>query len=106
MLFLDADTVLGEGALDACASIAVEGLFVASIKHVPDRYSPTIRFGMKVIYLLIFLSMALKFPVTNGDFLLTNKRTYDAVGGFREGYLLGEDTDFGLRDAGQGLHRT
>jgi len=97
MLFLDADTLLGEGALDACASLPADGLFVASIKHVPDHYSPTIRLGMKVVYLLIFLSLAFGFPVTNGDFLLTNKHTYDALGGFREGYLLGEDTDFGHR---------
>lgn len=97
LLFLDADTIVGEGTLSACSHLDGGDCFVASIRHVPDRTSLSIRAGMVAINLLIRLCHVVRFPVTNGDFILTSKQTHEAIGGFREGYLLGEDTDFGLR---------
>ncbi|MFJ5668480.1 glycosyltransferase family 2 protein [Micromonospora chalcea] len=97
LLFLDADTLVGKGALEACSYLNGGPLFVASIRHIPDRDSLSTRVGMLVINALILLCRAVGLPVTNGDFILTNKQTHQAIGGFKEGYLLGEDTDFGLR---------
>lgn len=99
LLFLDADVVLGPGVLKQCEQVfsARSAMFVGSIRHVPDRGSVATYVTLAVIYALIAASRVAGFPVTNGDFLLTNKRTHARLGGFREGFLLGEDTDFGLR---------
>lgn len=98
LLFLDADVILGPSALHRCAS-RIEGrrLAVVSIRHRADRRSPMLLAAMLCVYVLILAARAFRYPVTNGDFLLTNRATFAAIDGFRTGFLLGEDTDFGYR---------
>ncbi|MEX1652236.1 glycosyltransferase [Streptomyces pseudovenezuelae] len=98
LLFLDADVILGEGVIQRSLDrLSPDELHIISARHRADRPSFGTHTALFFIYFLILLARLAHFPVTNGDFLLTNKRTFQSLDGFREGFLLGEDTDFGIR---------
>ncbi|MFI5937060.1 glycosyltransferase family 2 protein [Actinoplanes sp. NPDC051494] len=97
LLFLDADVTLTPGVLRECAAASEDRLFVGAILHKADIDTFGTRAGLVLIYALLLVARVFGFGVTNGDFLLTNRATFDKIGGFREGYLLGEDTDLGVR---------
>ncbi len=97
LLFLDADIVLTPGVLQQCSSVSSGQMFVGAVVHKADIDTRLTRAGLAVVYGLIRLARLTGLGVTNGDFLLTSRITFDRIGGFREGYLLGEDTDFGIR---------
>ena len=98
LLFLDADVLLGKDVVSrAMARIEEDALCIVSVRHVPDRSTLRLRATLALVDGLVLVARLTKRPVTNGDFLLTNRRTFTALNGFRVGGLLGEDTDFGYR---------
>ncbi|MFF7735807.1 glycosyltransferase [Streptomyces sp. NPDC007984] len=98
LLFLDADVVLGDGVLHRCLRrLEPDELHIVSVRHRADHATIGVHATLVLIYFLILLARLTRLPVTNGDYLLTNKQTFQAAGGFKEGFLLGEDTDFGVR---------
>ncbi|GFH37215.1 glycosyltransferase family 2 protein [Streptomyces pacificus] len=107
LLFLDADVVLGPRTIERCLRrLDPQELRVISVRHYPDISSMKTHATLLLIYLLIFLARLLGYPVTNGDFMMTNRQTFRAVNGFKEGFLLGEDTDFGIRAKGMGARHS
>ncbi len=96
VLFLDADVVLSPGLLGQIYRKNFSGNFVASIRHTSDRPTMLTSSALIAVHLLMTISRACGVPVTNGDFILTSRETLEAVGGFAEGYILGEDTYFGI----------
>ncbi|MFC9678425.1 glycosyltransferase family 2 protein [Streptomyces sp. NPDC056948] len=107
LLFLDADVVLGPQVIQRCLRrMDPRELCMVSVRHSPDRSNAGIRATLLLIYLLILLARLFGYPVTNGDFMMTNKRTFRALDGFKEGFLLGEDTDFGVRARGMGARHS
>ena len=97
LLFVDADVVASSAVLNACFAAAPDRPFVGAVRHRADIDTLATRIGLRVIYVLFALPRLIGIGVTNGDFLLTSRATFDRINGFREGYLLGEDTDFGVR---------
>ncbi len=71
--------------------------FVAAVTHFAPSMS-LVDFGLlALIYMLFLISWLARTPVTNGDFILTTRETHLRINGFKEGAILGEDTDYGLR---------
>jgi glycosyltransferase involved in cell wall biosynthesis len=99
LLFLDADVLLSDRSAvwRTLQLLEPQELGVVSIRHHPDTPRITVRCLMLLVYALIGAALSVGLPVTNGDFLLTNRRTVEDLGGFMEGFLVGEDTDFGFR---------
>ncbi|MGW7510540.1 glycosyltransferase family 2 protein [Streptomyces massasporeus] len=107
LLFLDADVVLGDGVLHRCLTrLKPDELHIVSVRHRADHATTGVHITLIFIYFLILLARLAGLPVTNGDYLLTNRRTFQSTGGFKEGFLLGEDTDFGVRACGLGARHS
>lgn len=97
LLFLDADIRIPSATLAACIEAAPASHFVAAARHAPPSSHMTLRATMGIIDLLMRVAALANRGATNGDFILTDRETFEDVGGFRDDCLLGEDTDFGLR---------
>jgi glycosyltransferase involved in cell wall biosynthesis len=99
LLFLDADVILPLGALNALSAKVKSGKpFIATVFHISDPMNLRTRAALCVLYTLMMIARLAKCPVMSGDFLLTTRQTHDQLAhGFAEGFLLGEDTDYGLR---------
>jgi glycosyltransferase involved in cell wall biosynthesis len=99
LLFLDADVILPPGTLNAISVKVKSGKpFIATVFHVSEPMSLSTRAALCVLYTLMTIARLAKCPVMSGDFLLTTRQTHDQLAhGFAEGFLLGEDTDYGLR---------
>jgi glycosyltransferase involved in cell wall biosynthesis len=107
LLFLDADVVLGDGVLHRCLRrLGPDELHIVSVRHRADHSTVGVQATLVFIYFLILVARLAGWPVTNGDCLLTNRRTFQATGGFKEGFLLGEDTDFGVRACNLGARHS
>jgi glycosyltransferase involved in cell wall biosynthesis len=99
LLFIDADVVLpaSDVVVRCIRRLDPSELGIVSVRHAADTRSLRARIPLIAAYALIVIARACGYPVTNGDFLLTNARTFRMLGGFAVGSLLGEDTDFGVR---------
>ncbi|WP_298887493.1 glycosyltransferase [uncultured Serinicoccus sp.] len=97
VLFLDADTVLRPDAMAVLLAKDLGPRYVAAARHYADHPTLATQLLLWVIHGLMRLAVTVGVPVTNGDFIYTSLDTLEAVGGFAEGFALGEDTDFGLR---------
>ena len=99
LLFLDADVILPPGTLNSLSVKVKSGKpFIATVFHVSDPMSLSTRAALCVLYTLMMIARLAKCPVMSGDFLLTTRQTHDELAhGFAEGFLVGEDTDYGLR---------
>jgi glycosyltransferase involved in cell wall biosynthesis len=103
LLFLDADVILANGCLNKLASkVRHQEQFIAAVLHVSQNMNIADYVVLGVIYFLFFISWLAGTPVTNGDFILTTKTQHDRINGFKEGAILGEDTDYGLRSVKAG----
>lgn len=99
LLFLDADVILPPGTLNALAGkVKSSKPFIATVFHVSESMNVGTRAALFILYLLMGIARLAKCPVISGDFLLTTRETHDRIAhGFAENFLLGEDTDYGLR---------
>ena len=98
LLFLDADIILPNNCLNKLAAkVKADEQFVAAVLHVSEKMSITDYVVLGCIYFLFFISWLARTPVTNGDFILTTRAQHDRIKGFKEGAILGEDTDYGIR---------
>jgi glycosyltransferase involved in cell wall biosynthesis len=103
LLFLDADVVLPPRLLEQLvAKVCVTGPFVAGVMHLSEDMNLGDRGFLVLAYMLILVSWIARLPVSTGDFLLTTQENHQQVGGFVEGAILGEDTDYGLRSVKAG----
>jgi glycosyltransferase involved in cell wall biosynthesis len=98
LLFLDADVVLPTNCLRKLSN-EIDGKenFTTAILHLSPRMSVIDYLALLMIYVLFFLAWLARMPVTNGDFILTTKALHEQINGFKEGAILGEDTDYGFR---------
>jgi glycosyltransferase involved in cell wall biosynthesis len=98
LLFLDADVILPDHCLSRLSK-KVDGKenFMAAILHLNQNMTIVDCFALAFVYGLFFISWLARMPVTNGDFILTTRAVHDRINGFREGAILGEDTDYGFR---------
>lgn len=98
ILFLDADVVLDKYFLDqAVQKIGVHETYVLAFMHRFRGMSLTDRLFFVIGCTVLIFLLIIKMPVTNGDCMLTNKKTFNLLGGFKQGVFLGEDIDFGRR---------
>jgi glycosyltransferase involved in cell wall biosynthesis len=98
LLFLDADVILPNDCLPKLSKIIGEKEnFTTAILHYNQTMSVLDYGALVLIYLLFFVAWLVRMPVTNGDFILTTKAVHERIDGFREGAILGEDTDYGFR---------
>jgi len=98
LLFLDADVIVPPGYLARLRRLPVARTrFIAAFRHTATNPSGFDRALLQAIYLCMLFSRLLGSPVTNGDCILVTRDTHELIGGFAEGALLGEDTDYGLR---------
>lgn len=97
LLFLDADVILPPDFLRDLTSRDVRISFVAAVRHRTPSMSWSDQLMLGLVYLLFAIAWLIGVPVTNGDCIFTSKQTFTLIGGFREGALIGEDTDFGIR---------
>jgi glycosyltransferase involved in cell wall biosynthesis len=98
LLFLDADVILPDGFLDVLAVKSYPSrLFIAATLHLGPAMSFFDYIALGIVYGLFMLAWLLQTPVTNGDFILTTASLHRLIGGFREGAIIGEDTDYGIR---------
>lgn len=97
ILFLDADTVLPASILSLLQKRNFGGAYVVSIRHTSQAGGPVVRLAVLALHLLVGLARVFRVPVAIGDFTFTSRETLEVTGGFKEGYALGEDTDFGIR---------
>ena len=98
LLFLDADTMLPEGALARWAKhTRLSTPFVAVALHRADHMNALDMCFLVVGYFLCLVAFICRVPMVNGDWILTTKENFERVSGFVEGALLGEDADFGIR---------
>jgi glycosyltransferase involved in cell wall biosynthesis len=102
LLFLDADVILAKDCLNTIHKKDPKENFVANAFHSSDHLYFTDYFFFALIYIAIFFWNLIGFPVTNGDFLLTSKSNHNKIKGFKEGAVLGEDTDYGIRSIRSG----
>lgn len=97
ILFLDADVILPRAMFSRLNQLPSTGLFIASARHVANDSGPMVQMALWAINALILVARCARVPVTNGDFIYTSRRTLESLAGFREGFILGEDTDLGIR---------
>lgn len=103
LLFLDADVILPPNFLNRLApKIKISAPFVAAVSHVAPKMSVLDTATLAIVYILFFISWLAGTPVTNGDFILTNRENHRRINGFKEGAILGEDTDYGVRSVKRG----
>lgn len=102
LLFLDADVLLAKNCLNILRNKTVPEKFVAAALHSSDNIYFTDYFFLGIVYFLFLLAYIGKVPVTNGDFIFTSKKNHDYIKGFKEGAMLGEDTDYGVRSVRSG----
>jgi phosphoglycolate phosphatase len=98
ILFLDADVILPSDCLKKL-SLYINGSsnFIATTIHLTERMSILDCAGLAFLYGLFLLSWLARMPVINGDFVFTTREVHKRINGFKEGAILGEDTDYGLR---------
>ena len=98
LLFLDADVTLPKYCLQKIQKkYNNKSNYIAAIFHkLPDK-NPIGIFSIAVVYLLFFISWLARTPVVNGDFIFTTKKVHNSIHGFKEGAIIGEDTDYGIR---------
>lgn len=105
LLFLDADVLLPDRCLlKLSENINGRENFTSAILHYSQAMSVTDCIALLAIYTLFFIAWLARMPVTNGDFILTTKAVHERINGFREGAILGEDTDYGFRAIRSGAH--
>ncbi|MGI5228101.1 glycosyltransferase [Actinoallomurus sp. CA-142502] len=98
LLFLDADVRLPARALAATVEcVRGRNKFVLAVPHRTASLTLADIVLGAVLYFFVLLARLMRIPVTNGDFLLTTKSVHYSIGGFAEGAVLGEDTDYGIR---------
>jgi glycosyltransferase involved in cell wall biosynthesis len=103
LLFLDADVVLPAHCLQKLSKkIGGRENFTSAILHLSPNMSVGDYLALIAVYFLFFLSWLARMPVTNGDFILTTKAVHTRIHGFKEGAILGEDTDYGFRAISSG----
>jgi hypothetical protein len=103
LLFLDADVVLPAGVIEAVVRRVDEGRpFVVSVNHTAGTLGILDRLFLVAGFTFVALARIIGAPPVIGDFLMTSRAQHQAIGGFVEGALLGEDTDYGLRSVKAG----
>lgn len=102
LLFLDADVQLSKNCLEIIYKQVVPERFVSNALHSSDERSLSNYMFLACAYGMVFFARLGRIPVTNGDFILTSKANHLKVQGFKEGSLVGEDVDYGVRSVKSG----
>ncbi|MEO5499361.1 MAG: glycosyltransferase [Candidatus Saccharimonadales bacterium] len=97
LLFLDADVILPASCLNTLAKYSFSDRFIAATFHRSPKMNVLDFLSLVIIYFLFLIAWIARTPVVNGDFILTSKNLHKSIGGFKEGAILGEDTDYGVR---------
>ena len=105
ILFLDADVILPKNCLSLLIpKINSKERFVTSVFHKSSEFNLIDNVFINVTFGLFLLVRLLGSPVLPGDFILTTKENHKKIGGFKEGAVLGEDIDYGLRSVKDGAN--
>jgi glycosyltransferase involved in cell wall biosynthesis len=103
LLFIDADAIVPPGLIAGVAKrVDPDRPFVVAVMHMGARVTPLDWLFLGVGLGLTLLSRLVGAPAAIGDFLMTTKAQHEKIGGFVEGALLGEDTDYGFRSVKAG----
>jgi glycosyltransferase involved in cell wall biosynthesis len=108
ILFIDADIQLPPNLLQKLlAKAPSSGPFLAGVVHTAKHVNLADFLFLVWVHSLIYIAwISGHGPITSGDFLLTTRDNHKKIGGFVEGAILGEDTDYCLRSyrAGTKFH--
>jgi glycosyltransferase involved in cell wall biosynthesis len=102
LVTIDADSTMSPGTLAAIDRALSSGATVGGGTPIrPDRYSPGIRVT------LLFFNILLLVCRLSGGLFWCSRKDFEAVGGFNESLVSGEDVDFArrLKAHGERLHR-
>jgi len=98
LLFLDADVLLSPTLIsDVIHSVDSRRPFIVSVGHIWGRDKLAERLILPLGLAFVWAARLLGAPPIIGDFLFTTKEQHQKIGGFVEGALLGEDSDYGFR---------
>jgi len=98
LIFFDADVVLPLNFLEALAAqVHGDKPFIGAVMHMGEKMSLIDYASLVAVYGLGFLAWLARMPFINGDCMVTTRANHQRVGGFVEGAILGEDTDYGFR---------
>jgi len=99
LLFIDADVILSKNLLNKLSQKIVDNkLFFGQVVHYSADKLNVIDFILLIgVHMLLFIAWLGRTPALNGDFILTNKRTFEVAGGFAEGVAMSSDIYFGLQ---------
>jgi glycosyltransferase involved in cell wall biosynthesis len=103
LLFIDADAVVPPRLIETVVQrVDVRRPFVVAVMHTSARVTPLDWVFLVAGFGLVTVARVLGAPAVIGDFLMTTRAQHERIGGFVEGALLGEDTDYGLRSVRAG----
>jgi glycosyltransferase involved in cell wall biosynthesis len=104
LLFLDADIVLSPNVLkDLTSKVRCKGPFIVTVMHTLQSMNIIDRlFYVAFAYVFISCTLMARIKPVIGDFIFTTLENHKRIGGFIEGAIIGEDSDYGFRSVKAG----